>query len=169
MSFSKPLFVLLVLLVLSVPFFSSEAFEVHGEEVVTSDIESAEDAMISAYEAVSDAEHAGANASGLLARLNVAGEYLANAHIWYCLGDFDSATRFANLCYDVAEEVRNEAYELENETYGLRVTSLVVRTTGSMIAVIIIVFLSFFGWRVFKRRYQKRVLEMKPEVVPDES
>jgi hypothetical protein len=165
MSFSRPIFALLILLVLLVSFFSSEAFGVDGEKVVTSDIERAEDAMISAYEAVSDAEHAGANVSGLLTRLNDAGEYLANANIWYGLKNLDNATRFSNLCYDVAEEVRNEAYELENKAFGLRSTCLVLTTIGSFIAVIIIVFVSLFGWRAFKRRYQKRVLEMKPEVV----
>ena len=32
-----------------------------------------------------------------------------------------------------------------------------------------VVFLSFVVWRVFKRRYHRRVLEMRPEVVSGES
>jgi len=169
MSVSKLFFVLLILFVFVAPVFVSEAFGADGEIVAASAIDGAEGVMVSAYEAVLDAEKAGANVSGLLARLNVAGEYLANAHVWYGLGDFDNATRFANLCYDVGEEVKNEAVELKNEAHGLWVTDLVVRMTGSIIGVVIIVFLSFMVWRAFKRRYHKRILGMKPEVVSGES
>jgi len=169
MSVSKFFLVLLVLSVFAALIFASGVPEARSENVVSSAIDRAEASMASAYEAVLDAEQAGANVSGLLARLNVAGEYLANAHMSYRLGDFENATRFANLCYDVGEEVRNEAYELKNEAYGLWITDLVVRMTGSIIGVVVIVFLSFLVWRAFKRRYHKRILGMKPEVVSDES
>jgi len=169
MSVSKLFFVLLILSVSATPIFASEVLKVNGENVVVAAIDRAEAAMVSAYEAVLDAEQAGANVSGLLSRLNVAGEYLANAHILYRSGDFGNATRFANLCYDVGEEVRNEAHELENEAYGVWVTDLVVRMSVSMVGVVVIVFLSFVVWHAFKRRYHKRILGMKPEVVSDES
>lgn len=169
MSVSKLFFVLLILSASAAPIFVCEAFGADGEDVAASAIDRAEEAVVSAYDAVLDVEQAGANVSGLVARLNVGGEYLANAHILYELGDYDNATSFANLCYGVGEEVRNEAVELKNEAYGLWVNDLVVRMTGSMIGVVVIVFLSFFGWRAFKRRYRKRILGMKPEVTKDES
>ena len=169
MSVSKLFFVLLVLSVFAASICVSGSLAAYGENTAASAIDRAEASMVSAYETVLDAEQAGANVSGLLARLDVGGEYLGDAHIWYGLGDFGNATRFANFCYDVGEKVRNEAVELRNEARGVWVTGLVVRMTGSIIGVVVIVFLSFLVWRVFKRRYKRRVLGMRPEVVSDES
>jgi len=169
MSVSKLFFVLWFLSVFAASIFLSGAFAVYGENTAASAIDRAEASMVSAYEAVLDAEHAGASVSGLLARLDVGGEYLANARMWYGLGDFENATRFANLCYDVGEEVRNEAYELKNEAYESWVTALWLRMTVSIVGVVCVVFLSFLVWGVFKRRYKRRVLGMRPEVVSDES
>ena len=169
MSVSRLFFVLLILSVFAVPILVPSALGADGENVASSAVDRAEAAVASAYEAVLDAEEAGADISGLLARLNVAGEYLAEAHIWHRLGDFDEAARFADLCYDAVEDVRNEAYMLKSEAHGLWVADLVVRMTGSMVGVVVVVFLSFWGWRVFKRRYSRRVLELRPEVVSGES
>ena len=169
MSVSKLFLVLLILSAFAAPVFVSEAFAVDSKDVAVSAVDRAEVAVVSAYEAVLDAEEAGADVSGLLVRLNVAGEYLASARVWYELGDFDNATRFADLCYDVGEEVRSEAVELKNEAHGLWVTGLFVRMTVSIFGVVFVVFLSFMVWRAFKRRYRKRVLGMRPEVVSGES
>jgi len=166
---ASKLLVLLIVLISSTSIFMSKASASNLEDTATASIETAENALVSAYQAVLEAEQAGANVSGLLARLNVAGGYLANAHIWYELGDFDNATRFANLSYDVEEEVRNEAYELKNEAHGLWVSDLWLRMTISIVGVICVVFLGFLAWGAFKRRYHKRILGMRPKVVSDES
>jgi hypothetical protein len=163
-SVSKLFFVLLVLSV-----FVPGALGVDGEDVAVSAVDRAEVAAASAYEAVLDAEEAGVDVSGLLAELNVAGRYLAQAHVWLGLGDFDEATRFADLCYDVVVDVRKEAYGLQNEDHGSWVTDSVVRMTGSIVGVVVVVFLGFVVWRVFKRRYRRRVLGLRPEVLKVES
>jgi hypothetical protein len=168
-SISKLFLVLLILSVFAVPVLVSGVFGVDGEDVAASAVDRAEAAAASAYEAVLDAEEAGVDVSGLLAELNVAGRYLAEAHVWLGLGDFDEATRFADLCYDAVEDVRNEAYGLKNEGHGFWVTDSVVRMTGSIIGVVVVVFLGFVVWRVFKRRYHRRVLGLRPEVAKVES
>jgi hypothetical protein len=168
-SVSKMFFVLLVLSVYAVSVFVPGALGVDGEDVAVSAVDRAEVAAASAYEAVLDAEEAGVDISGLLAELNVAGRYLAQAHVWLGLGDFDEATRFADLCYDVVVDVRNEAYGLKNEGHGLWVNDSVVRMTGSIVGVVVVVFVGFVVWRVFKRRYRRRVLGLRPEVVKVES
>lgn len=168
MSASKLFFVFLVVLVFLVPNFAPESFASDNDSA-NSAIEQAEDVMASAYEAVLEVEQVGADVSGLLDRLNIAMENLANAHIWLGLGDFENATRFANLCYSIGEEVGNEAHKLKIEAYGPHVTSLWVRTTVSIVSISGIILASFWGWYVFKRRYHKRMLRMKPEVSYDES
>jgi hypothetical protein len=165
MSFSRLFFVLLILSVFAVPLFVPAVFGVDGEDVAASAVDRAEAEVASAYEAVLDAEEAGADVSGLLDRLNVAGGYLAEAHVWFGLGDFDEAVRLADLCYGVVVDVSGEAFGLESEAHALGVTDSVVRMTGSMVGVVVVVFLGFVVWRVFKRRYSRRVLEMRPEVV----
>jgi len=169
MSFSKLFFVLFVLFVFVGPIFVSKTFGADSENVVASVIEKAENSVVSAYEAILDAEQIGANVSDLLAQLNVAGICLANARAFYALGDFENATHFANLCYDIGEEVRSEAVELKNEVHKLWVNAIWLRMTTSIVGVIFVVFLSFLVWGIFKRRYQKRILGMKPEVVSGES
>jgi hypothetical protein len=169
MSILKFSSILIMLLVFASLFLVPMAVAETSKDQAASALANADEAVSSAYQAVSKAEESGANVSSLLVRLNVAGEYLANADIQYRLGKFENATRFANLCYSVGEEVKNEAVDSKNQAYSLGVTDLVVKMTVSMLGVVVIVFLSFFVWGAFKRRYQKRVLGMKPEVVSGES
>jgi hypothetical protein len=140
-----------------------------NQETAIFSISEADYSMAQAHEAVLDAEEVGADVSGLLDRLDVAGEYLAGAHIWYRLGNFENATRFAGLCFYVVEEVRSEAYRLTEEAYGLWVAGLFVRIVGSFVGVVVVVLLSYVVWRAFKRRYQRRILGLKLEVVNDGS
>ena len=138
-----------------------------NQEIAIISISEADYSMIQAHEAVLDAEEAGADVSALLDRLNVAGEYLAEAHVCYRLGDLENATRFAGLCFDIVEGAKSEAVELKNEKHGLLVASLFVRIVGSYVGVMVVVLLGYVIWLVFKRRYQRRVLGLKPEVIPD--
>jgi len=160
---SKLFFVFLVLLVFLVPNLAPESFASDSDSA-NSAIEQAEGVMASAYEAVLEAEQVGANVSGSLARLNIAAENLANAHICHSLGDFENATRFANLCYNIGEEVTSEAHRLKIEAYGPHVASLWMRAIVSIVSTVGIILASFLGWYVFKGRYHKRMLRMKPEV-----
>jgi hypothetical protein len=161
-SVCKLSFAFLVLLAFLVPNFVPESFAPDDDSTNLA-IQQAEDVMALAYEAVLEAELVGANVSGLLARLDIAAENLANAHIWRGLGDFENATRFANLCYNIGEEVRNEAYKLKIEAWGPHITRLFMRTVVSIVSVSGIVLASFWGWYAFKQRYYKRMLRMKPE------
>lgn len=168
MSTQRLLLILLILYAFLSPIF---VFKVHAssQDVATSAISRAEEAVASAYEAVLQAEGSGANVSSLLIRLNDAGGFLAQAHVSYRLEDFDGAARFADLCRQIGEEVRVEAYDLR----GLAVEEAVQRfrwtVIGSVLGVAIIVGASFLGWRIFKLRYYRRILGKKPEVVPSES
>jgi len=139
------------------------------EDVVTLGLADAEEALGSAYGAVLDAEEAGANVSGLLDRLNLGGEYLAEAYVWYRLGASENASRFAGLCREVVGDVRGEAVGLKSEAHGWWVLDVLVRIIWSVGGVIVVVVVGFVVWRVFRKRYLKRVLGSRPEVVSGES
>ena len=128
----------------------------------------ADGTVASAYTATLRAEKAGANVSDLLTRLDEAGKFLAQAHMAYRSGDFDGAILAANLARGIGEEVQNAADSLEVLARGESQQRLLFTFTGSIASVVLIVLGSFFGWRVFKRRYYERVLKMKPEVASNE-
>ncbi len=132
-------------------------------------ITQAEETLASAYEAVLEAEQVGANVSGLLSRLNLGGDYLAEAYLWYHLGVSENASRFAGLCHEVGGDVRSDALELRDEAKRLGEADFVVKIYGSVVAVIVVVVLCSVVWLVFKRRYRKRVLRLRPEVISSES
>jgi len=168
MSFLKSFVFLLVLFVFVsvVSVFEASAL---SEDVAALAIEEAEGVVASAYEAVLEAEEAGANISVLVARLNDAGEDLAQAHVSYRVGDFEGAARFADLCREIGEGVRVEALGLRNLAVLEAVQRFWWTMTMSIMSAVTILCLSLLGWRIFKRRYFRRVLGMRPKVVSSES
>jgi len=167
--YASKLLVLSFVLAFLASIFVPKAFASNSKVIAITGIERAENVLVSAFQAVLAAEQVGANVSDLLAQLNEAGEFLAEAHMVYRLEDFDEATRFADLCYDVGERVRSLADELRVEAYGSRTMGFWLTMTGSLVGVVAVVFGSFWGWRLLKRHFYRRGLRMKPKVAKDES
>ena len=161
--------VFVILLILASPLFVSVAVAEPSENEAASALANADGVVASAYQAELKAEEAGANVSSLLVLLNKAGDNLAQAHIAYSSGDFDETIRLADLSRIFGEEVLNEANELQGLARARSAQRLWSTATGSAIGVMAVVFGSFLVWRVFKRRYYRQVLGMKPEVSADES
>jgi len=139
------------------------------EGSAASAVAGAEADMGSAYEAVFEAEQLGADVSALLVRLNDAGESLAEAEVAYRLGDLDESVRLADVCSSISGEVKGEAEGLWLKAYEAFYFDMSLRMVGSLISIVVVGLGTFGAWRVFKRRYYRRVLEMKPEVTSDES
>jgi hypothetical protein len=129
------------------------------------EVAEAEEKMVLAYEVVFEAEEAGANVTGLLDTLQVASEYLAEAYLWDRLGVSVNSSRFAGLCYDLADDVQGDALELRNEAKNSLTRNDSVVMLGSLVGIIVVVALGFVSWRIFNRRYHKKTLRLKPEVV----
>jgi len=140
-----------------------------GEGDAPGVVSEAEEALGVAYESLWEAEEAGANVSDLMGRLNLAGEYLAEAFVWVRLGDSREAGRFAGLCIEVVDGVRGQAVVLREEAHDWWTYDVIVRVIGSVFGVVVVVVAGFVGWRVFKRRYHGKVLGMRPEVASGES
>jgi hypothetical protein len=138
-------------------------------DAVPLEVSEAEEALVSVYEVVLEAKESGANVSGLLDKLNVGAEYLAEAYVWVRLGNSENTNRFAGLCHDIAEDVQNDAAELRDEANDSLMSEPSVVMLESVIRVILVVGLCFVGWHVFKRRYRKKVLALRPEVIGSES
>jgi len=167
MSASKLFQVLLILSVSIFPIFAFMPLASSSEDIAVLAINRAEEVVALAYQSVLEAEMAGADVSGLLTRLNVAGELLAEARISYRLENFDGAVGSANRCYEEGEEVRVDADRLRDLAVEDGRQRFLWTMLWSILGVVTILCLSFLGWRVFKRRYYRRVLGMRPEVGSD--
>ncbi len=124
-----------------------------SEDTATLAITQAEETMVSAYDAILEAEQVKANVSELLELLDVAGEHLAEAHMLYRLGDFDGAVDSADLSSAIGADVKNDAEELKIDAHQSWITSLLTRITISIAGVMAVVFGTFIAWRAFRRRY----------------
>lgn len=74
----------------------------------------AEEKIVLCYDAVAEADAAGANVTALLSTLNRAGEFLSRAELSYRIGDFDSAVIYADQSQD---ELDGFVVEAEALTY----------------------------------------------------
>ncbi len=167
MSVPKFCVLFLVLVQLSPLLSQAVALDSEGEAVLA--IEAAEDVMSSAYQAVRDAETAGADISGFSQLFKDAAQLLAQAHTSFRTGDFDSAVQFANLTRVIGKEVEVKAFQLSDLQRGAPVWQTWWTMVQSFLAVLVIVLLSFWSWRVFKRFYHRRIGAMKPEVASNGS
>lgn len=146
--------------------FAAFAFD---ESVAVSDVAQAKADVISAYEAVLKAEQAGTNVSALLVRLSDAGERLAEAEVAFRQGDFDESVRLADLCSGISEDVESEAGTLWLQAFMGWYFDLRLKMAVSVVGMVVVGLGGFAVWRVFKTRYYRGVLEMKPEVGSGES
>jgi len=159
----------LTLLFLVSRFFAVGTFAEASEGVAALVLADAEGVVASAYQAVLEAEEAGANVSSLLVRLNEAGKFLVQGRDAYKVGDFDDAVLFANSSSSIGAEVKDEANESENLAISENLQRASLSTVESIVGVTLVVLASFLAWNVFKKRYYRWVLGKKPEVCVDES
>jgi hypothetical protein len=122
-----------------------------------------------AYKSVLEAEGAGANVSSLLVNLNNSSTLLSKAQMQNRIGNFSEAVSFANQCYDSLNGIETEADDLRDSAVMLRKQRMLISAVGSISAIGAVLFGSIFGWRFFKSKYCKQVLEMKPEVQANDS
>jgi hypothetical protein len=155
---------LFLLVSVSVPWVSAV-----DEDVTSLEVAEAEEALLLAYDSVLEAEEAGANVSGLLDKLNVGSEYLAEAYVSVRLGDSENAARLAGLCVEAVSDVTGEAVFLKDDAARLKRADFLVKAFASAAGVVIVVVSGLVLWTVFKRRYFENALGLKPEVISDES
>jgi hypothetical protein len=124
----------------------------------------AENELASAYVSVAEAEDGGAEVSELMVKLESAASLLSDAGNSYRLGDYDKAYSCAVNCSDSVEGIVSAASSLKLKAEDAYNERLFATATMSSAVLSVLFVLSLFGWKFWKNRYYKRVLEMKPEV-----
>ena len=136
-------------------FGSCTRFHVLGanENEAVAAIAAAEEEIVLCYNAVAEADRAGADATALLAMLEEAGELLSNAALSYSLGDFDSAVSNANQSQDKLKGFVAEVEALAEVATQRYYWDFLVTVIGSVVGTVVIVCGSFVVWHLFKKRY----------------
>jgi len=161
-----PLLFLLIIMVFSLS-LTRLPFCVSAGDEASSAIGEADDALRRAFEAVLEAERAGANVSDLIVKLDEAGGLLAEAENAYRVGNFSEAVSRAEGCSILANGVVGEALSLQNMALADAQTAFWQNLTFSCFGGAAFLVVLFFVWGWFKRVYAQRMLSMKPEVASD--
>jgi CHASE3 domain sensor protein len=130
----------------------------------TSKLQAANTAVEQAFNAVLDAEKAGAHVTGLLVQLNDAAGILAQAENSNRTGDFSTAAAQADSILPIAQEVTTAAQEAKQTALVSGQNAFWSTIAFTVIGAFVFVLALFLVWRWFKRRYIKSLSEAKPEV-----
>ena len=157
-----------LLVLVLVGLFSHGVFVARGADEASSSVGEADVAVRRAFNATLDAERAGANVSGLILRLNEAGEILAEAEIALKDGNSSEAAGKAVQCIGIAESVKGDADVLKASALDEAQTVFWMSLTFSVVGIPAFVVVLMLVWHWFKRGYVRKMLGMKPEVAADE-
>ena len=114
-------------------------------------ISAAEGKVVVCYEAVSAAQEAGANVSGLLSVLDEAGWFLSRAKLAYSQGDFDSAVAYADNCTSRLNGFLEQAESLKLDAERASYWDFMVNFVGSGVGALCVVVGGFAVWVFLKR------------------
>jgi preprotein translocase subunit SecF len=158
---------LMIILVLSVCLLSAQQANGQADQA-SSKLQVANDAVNQAFNAVLDAEKAGANVTGLLAQLNNAQGILAQAENSYRTGDFNTAANQADSVLPIVQQVTLDAQSVKQTAIVSSQNAFWTTIALTVIGIFVFVLILFLVWRRFKRNYIERLSESKPELVNNE-
>ena len=153
----------LIVLVLLAVLFVPSCFAVGACEATTA-VGQAEHDLDSAYIAVAEAEDAGADVSALLNKLNSTGDFLSEAYAALSIGNYVSASVLAIDCSSAVEGIAGDAARLKADAEKTHSDRFLFAVVESSVGLVLLLVFAFSGWKFLKRRYYRRVLDMKPHV-----
>jgi len=117
-----------------------------------------------AFAMVAEAESAGADVSALLNKLDIAGDFLSEAKAAFGTGDYENANPLAVDCSHTVEGLADDAASLKLDAEKAQSDRLLFTAMWSGVGLVLLLVLGFLGWKFLKRRYFRRILDMKPQV-----
>ena len=130
-----------------------------------SQLQAAKTAVNQAFNAVSDAEKAGADITGLLSQLSYADNVLATAENSYRNGDLTKAGIQADSVLPMAQQITTSAQTAKQTATVNTQNALYTTVASTVIGSIVFLVVLFVVWRLFKRYYVNNLSESKPELV----
>jgi CHASE3 domain sensor protein len=132
-------------------------------------LQAANTAVDGAFNAVLDAEKAGANVTGLLGQLNIAEGVLAQAENSYRAGDSNTAAVQADSVLPITQEVTTSAQDAKQTALVSGQNAFWSTIALTVIGAVVFVLALFLVWRWFKRSYINDLSQAKPEVNSNET
>jgi hypothetical protein len=125
-------------------------------------IASAKEQILICYQAVKEAEGAGANITALVAVLNDAGTLLSRAEFAYSVSDFDIARDLAVQSQSSLDNFVSDANVLRETGTQQRSQDFLINVVGSLVGAFAVVGAGIAIWSFLRRKY-KTVGEHKDE------
>ena len=150
---------LLTFIVVYIPFCFS--IEMDEANII---VNQAELKMKLAFAEVSKADDVGADTSGLIVQLEAGSLFLSEAKLALRADDYDAANSFALECINAAENLIIDADRLIVIAERIQHDILLFTVIGSSIGLVLLIVFGLIFWRVLKKRYFRKVLDMKPDV-----
>jgi CHASE3 domain sensor protein len=157
---------LLVVLMLSICILSVQEATAQTDQI-TSRLQVANTAVNQAFNAVLDAEKAGANVTDIMFRLNYAMGILAQAENSNRTGYFNRAATQADSILPLAQQITTTAQNAKQTAIVSNQNTFWSTITLTAIGVFVFFLVLFLIWRLLKRKYIKGLSEAKPEVVKE--
>lgn len=136
---------------------------------VNSSLQSATAAVEQAFNALQDAEAAGANITQLSTQLNQAAALLAQAQNANATGDIatalSSSADATTIATSVTATAQHEAELAAASSQNQKTATIVASAVGIAVFGVVL----FWVWRQFKNSYAKSLSQAKPEVASDET
>jgi len=143
--------------------FKSGTIALSSSDVTANEeIEEARAKLREAYNATVDATIIGTNVNEAVNKLNTALEYITQAENLISQGDLDQAANLTRASIQLSEETRIQVQELKIQTGLVNFyTKLVLPMVVAVISLGVGVYAFFFGRRFWKKRQEKKFMEMK--------
>jgi hypothetical protein len=129
-----------------------------------SKLQAANNAVNQAFNAVLDAEKAGANVTALLVRLNYAENILAQAENSNRTGDFNATAARADSVLPIAQQVTTQALNAKQTSTISGRNAFMFTIAFNVLGPIIFVLALFLVWSLIKRHHIKNLSCSKPEM-----
>jgi len=130
-----------------------------------SKLQEANIAVNQAFNAVLDAEKAGANVTDLLTQINTAQSILAQADNSFRTGDSNTAATQADSVLPIAQQVTLDAQNAKQTAIVSSQNAFWTTIALTIVGVSVFALVLFLVWRRFRQNYIKGLSESKPEVV----
>jgi predicted PurR-regulated permease PerM len=127
-------------------------------------LQAANTAVGQAFNAVLDAEKAGANVTDLIAQLNDTAGILAQAQNMYRIGDSNTAATQADNVLPRAQAITGMAQDAKQSALESAQSAFWSTMTFTLIGGFVFVLALFLVWRWFKRSYINSLNKSKPEL-----
>jgi len=127
----------------------------------------ADQSIKTAFTHLSDLNANGIDVHALVQYLNTAIEKLSDSQQAIIDEDYDNAELRAQEAFQISLDTINSAGLLNQLRVGIS-QKFNIELALAILEALIVSFVTFFGWRIVKEHYVKKLLKMKPEVNKNE-